>query len=284
MPEFTFEEKCLWEDPDSDSLGLLLSDRIQFYVKKACLIDPFEPKNLGPASYDLRLGETFYKDGKVQTLKTGEVLTLPPNDIVFVTTKEEIRLPFYIIGRFNLRIGFVYQGILLGTGPQVDPGYWGRLGCPLYNLSNQTVHIPQGERFATIDFIKTTRFAENDRQRLANIGSEDDLYEIAKKDLRGKEGLSIKLYPQDKKRRDLNFRLPRYTISSTLVDLRDKVERLESTLARLQLVNYLAIAVVAGVVITLGALVATSIYNNVTSISALKEQVARICLEIPVCK
>lgn len=276
------QNKLLWDDPDPTTHGLLLSDRIEFYARSVGLIDPLKDHNLRPASYDLTLGKLFYKSGKVQELKSGETLTLPPNDIVFVTTEEKLLIPYYMIGRFNLIIGLVYQGILLGTGPQVDPGYSGPLYCPLYNLSNQEVQIPQGERFATIDFIKTTPFA--DKQKLVGIASEEDLYKACEDRLiSGHEGYRFRLFPAGKKDRELSFRLPKYTISSTLVDLRDKVQRMEDTISRLQLVNYLAIAVVAGVVIALGALVATTIYYNHVWIARLSEKVVELCARVPGC-
>ncbi len=53
-------------------------------------------------------------------------------------------------------MNWVYDGVLLGTGPQVDPGFSGALSCPLYNLTNMDLTIKRGQDFATIDFEKTT--------------------------------------------------------------------------------------------------------------------------------
>jgi hypothetical protein len=50
------------------------------------------------------------------------------------------------------------QGILLGTGPQVEPGYRGSLSCPLYNLTDRPIKIDYKQDFATIDFERTTDF------------------------------------------------------------------------------------------------------------------------------
>src|SRR6202021_254737 len=79
------------------------------------------------------------------------------NSIVFVSIKEKFDIPFYIIARFNIRVNWVYDGVLLGTGPQVDPGFTGSLSCPLYNLTNNDLTIKRGQNFATIDFEKTTK-------------------------------------------------------------------------------------------------------------------------------
>lgn len=59
---------------------------------------------------------------------------------------------------FNLRVDWVYKGALLGTGPQVEPGFRGKLSCPLYNLTNRSHTITRKDEFATIDFERTTNF------------------------------------------------------------------------------------------------------------------------------
>jgi hypothetical protein len=84
---------------------------------------------------------------------------MEPNSIVYVSTAESLNLPYYIAARFNLRVKWVYRGILLGTGPQVEPGFRGNLSCPLFNLTDRPVKISLSDEFATIDFERTTDFA-----------------------------------------------------------------------------------------------------------------------------
>ncbi|TRL36303.1 hypothetical protein FM996_05085 [Methylosinus sporium] len=78
------------------------------------------------------------------------------NSIIFVETDLEFRLPDYIAIRFNLQIRHVHRGLLLGTGPLVDPGYWGKLCIPLHNLTNQDYLIPLEEGLIWVEFTKTT--------------------------------------------------------------------------------------------------------------------------------
>ncbi len=284
MADLAYEERLLWNDPDPDTRGVLLSDRIQFYAQRVRLINPLNTKNLRPASYNLSLGKQFYKEGKVQQLNNGDILTLPPNDIIFVTTEEVLQIPHYMIGRFNLIFRLVYQGVLLGTGPQVDPGYRGPLYCPLYNLSDQEVQIAQGDRFATIDFMKTTTFAENDR-RLASILTEDDLHKtFNREELKGYQNIGLTLFPQEMKKRDLSFHLPRYKVSSSLVELRNKIEQMEGTFRTLQISNYIAIIIVGVVIVTLAILSVASIFYHYTWIMQLSEEIAKLCTMIPGCR
>ena len=62
---------------------------------------------------------------------------LPPNTISFIQIEPKIRLPDYIAIRFNLRITHVHRGLLLGTGPLIDPGFSGIPLIPLHDLTSE---------------------------------------------------------------------------------------------------------------------------------------------------
>jgi dCTP deaminase len=126
------------------------------------LIDPADQKSIQSASYDLRLGDEYYKDLKIR--KFGDVdnerqtwIEIPAYGLVMVTTLEKVNMPKDLIARFGLRLAFVKRGLILQNEPQIDPGYQGRLACLLYNLSNQPVRITRGDTFATIEFEQTSQ-------------------------------------------------------------------------------------------------------------------------------
>ena len=62
----------------------------------------------------------------LESIPLGEELTVGANSIVFVECDLDFRLPDFIALRFNLQIRHVHRGLLLGTGPLVDPGYRGK--------------------------------------------------------------------------------------------------------------------------------------------------------------
>jgi deoxycytidine triphosphate deaminase len=158
--------------------GLLAADRIRAYALTVGMIDPFCEDNLKPASYSLTLGPIYQVEGVDGILTVQKpTLTIPPNAMAFVSMREVLRLPHYIAARFNLSIRLVYQGLLLGTGPQVDPGFQGALSCPLYNLSNVPIRLVLGMHLATIDFETTTGM--HPATQAAGLHDEDHLYAIA---------------------------------------------------------------------------------------------------------
>lgn len=214
-----------WNDPEPDLQGMLSSDLIEFYneaVGPHGMINPFNRENLKAAAYELTLGPNCMIDGKVKILSRDDPwLTTPPNSIVFVSMAERLCMPHYIAGRFDLAIEFIYQGILLGTGPQVDPGFQGVLSTPLHNISNASVNIRLGYPFAKIDFTKTSglRYAN-----LTEIATEPDLYAAQ---LAGYHNHSVKLFNVANRWRQPIY-APDYAgqkaVASSLAPLEDKLD------------------------------------------------------------
>src|SRR5260370_2432098 len=161
MYDALLNDRWQYEDPHPEDNGILLSNRIHELCEQKLLIwEGYEEKNLRPAEYTIRVGPDYMdSEGKFRHFTDEEdSFIFEKNSIVYVSIKERLHLPYYIIARFNLRVNWVYDGILLGTGPQVDPGYFGFLSCPLYNLTNSDITIRREQPFATIDFEKTTNF------------------------------------------------------------------------------------------------------------------------------
>lgn len=154
--------------------ALLNSADICTYVAATGMIYPFDPENLKPASYALRLlGNYVFWDenGEKKTgrIEEGESFTLKSDSIAFVSLEPLLQLPDYIAARFNLKIDNVYRGLLLGTGPLVDPGFIGRLSFPLHNLTSNDYIFTGGERLAWMEF---TKLSENAKW-LSTQASED---------------------------------------------------------------------------------------------------------------
>lgn len=147
--------------------SLLSAEHIRDVVKETGLIAPFYTSShrkarLKKAAYEGRIGSRAFMydaDGKLVQIfsrEYDETLKVPQNQIVFVESDLDFRLPEFIALRFNLQIQHVHRGLLLGTGPLVDPGYWGKLCIPLHNLTDQDYFIPKDEGLIWLEFTKTT--------------------------------------------------------------------------------------------------------------------------------
>jgi len=136
--------------------GVLLSDEIEYYCKNYKLVDPYEPANIMAASYELRVGLKYAWGGKRFDLRLGEMLTIPQFEVAVIEILETINMPDFLIGRWNIRTRWAYEGLIWVGGPQVNPGFRGLLLCPIWNLSDRDIEIKCGESIAVMDFETTT--------------------------------------------------------------------------------------------------------------------------------
>jgi deoxycytidine triphosphate deaminase len=233
-----------WQDPEPAVRGMLSGDRVEGFAADAAMIEPFTRSRLKTAAYRLTIGRWYQVEG-VDGVLTPEHprLVIPKNSLAFVSVAERLRLPHYIAARFNLKIDYVYRGLLLGTGPQVDPGFQGILSFPLHNLSNNPIPLDLGDNIATIDFVKTTGLPPT--LRTDTITTEDELYERARQN-------NVALF--DRVRRWIKpisgYQLSGLSISSsvkaTVDELDKRVSRVESV-DRWTIIG-IGVAVVASVV------------------------------------
>lgn len=136
--------------------GVVQRAIIEPFLKSGVLLEDATEK-VSPASYDLRLGDDVWCQGKFSTLsELNPVLKIPAYSYAIVSALELANLPCFISARFDLKNSLFFNGVILSNGPQIDPGYRGALFCMLYNGSDQPVGITRGTHFATIEFLTTS--------------------------------------------------------------------------------------------------------------------------------
>lgn len=140
--------------------ALLNSGDIYDYARITGMIYPFPGESkLKPASCEVDfLGTVYYIDaqGELQEreITQGARFTLEKNAIAYIYLATTFRLPAYIALRFNLKITQVHRGLLLGTGPLIDPGFCGRLLIPLHNLTSREYTLYGGDGLIWVEFTK----------------------------------------------------------------------------------------------------------------------------------
>lgn len=139
--------------------ALLNSADIAAYVEKTGLMFPFHPHKLKSASYEAGILGPYLQvgpDGEefTGTIAKGEKFILKANTITFATVQPYFRLPDYIALRHNLKISHIYKGLLVGTGPLIDPGFVGQIALPIHNLTNNNYTITGGDGIIWIEFTK----------------------------------------------------------------------------------------------------------------------------------
>lgn len=134
------------------------------------------------ASYDFRIGERYaFPSEEIDNIKIEEakfvecphrrnnkpkiysckkdnyVIRIPAFTSIVFITYEKVCMPDNVAGRFDLRIKWALQGLILQVGTQIEPGYEGRLFGLLHNLSNKEICIPMNNRLLTAEFSYTSK-------------------------------------------------------------------------------------------------------------------------------
>ncbi|GAH79448.1 unnamed protein product, partial [marine sediment metagenome] len=81
------------------------------------------------------------------------------------------------VGRFGLRSKYARKGLIATTGPQIDPGYDGRLILGLTNLTPKAVSLPYKDDLVSIEFHRlekpSTKPYSGPYQKKYELGPED---------------------------------------------------------------------------------------------------------------
>lgn len=139
--------------------SILLSDQIESFVDKGLLIvdNTFDKQQLQTAKYDVRLGKKYFQGDEFHSLDDeNPILKIAPYELVYVESHEVFKLTENIIGQYDIRIRGCLGGMGLQTGLQLDPTYYGRVFCPLFNFSNKTCTLRYKGHFASLQFCYTT--------------------------------------------------------------------------------------------------------------------------------
>ena len=134
---------------------MILTDR---QIKEALsagdiAISPFDEQQVQSASIDLRVGEegATTKTKRRVNIREHGFLLLEPGDFGVISIFEELWLGPQHVGRIGLRSKYARKGLIATTGPQIDPGYHGRLTLGVTNLTPQSVSIPYKDDILTLE-------------------------------------------------------------------------------------------------------------------------------------
>src|SRR5512133_3927401 len=120
------------------------------------VIEPFEERQIQPATYDLRVGRfgaTTSSKRKVNIEENG-FLIVEPGDFAVVEILEAVKLDPSHTARFGLRSKYARKGLIATTGTQIDPGFEGRLIIGLTNLTPKPISLPFKDDFVSVEFHK----------------------------------------------------------------------------------------------------------------------------------
>ena len=136
------------------------------YIYTCGIIDEFHEEKLKGITYACSFSGNAYfckpDEKEMQLLEPDKdgYYIINSNSITYLEIAETIRVPEYLALRFNLSVSNAYKGLLLGTGPIIDPGFVGKLYIPLHNLTANEYKIKKGAELILIEFTKQSKNAK----------------------------------------------------------------------------------------------------------------------------
>ncbi|MDI6776393.1 MAG: dCTP deaminase [Syntrophales bacterium] len=124
------------------------------YQKGDILINPFDESQVQAATYDFRVGDqgATTSTKKIVNIREAGYLLLQPGDFGVITVLEEVRLGPQHAARFGLRSKYARKGLIATTGPQIDPGFHGKLIIGVTNLTPKPVSLPYRDDLVSVEF------------------------------------------------------------------------------------------------------------------------------------
>ncbi len=126
------------------------------------IIEDFDARHLQPASYDIRLGaEAFTSSGRKKVdVRSKGTLLIEAGDFAVLRSYEKIGMPRDMAGHIGLRSYYARKGLILLSGPQIDPGFESRLILGVFNSSPRDLLIPYKEGLGTVEFYQLSQEVE----------------------------------------------------------------------------------------------------------------------------
>jgi dCTP deaminase len=113
-------------------------------------IEPYDERNLQPASYDLRLGKEMYHVGS-DSMSVRDTHELKPFERYLGHTKETISLPSDISGQVSGRSSIGRKGVIVHkTAGWIDPKFTGEITLEIMNMGKEPIELKSGNRVAQI--------------------------------------------------------------------------------------------------------------------------------------
>lgn len=136
------------------------------------VISPLKTENLQPASFDLRVSNSFRRcvfDEKAINLSqennlfgkelVEEEFELKPGEFCLASTMEYVKVPKNYAGFVQGRSSIGRLGLFVQNAGFIDPGFEGEITLELFNASNRSIIIEKGIRVCQIVLLETRSFS-----------------------------------------------------------------------------------------------------------------------------
>jgi dCTP deaminase len=136
---------------------MMTDQEIRAAIQKGeIVLDPPDERGIEPASYDARVGKWAFAGSLKEKYNLSEkgALVVEPGEFAVVETRERVELDDRTAAQLGLRSEYARRGLLMLSGPQIDPGFKGVLVVRLMNLAPKPIAMPYEAPFLTLQFFR----------------------------------------------------------------------------------------------------------------------------------
>ncbi len=159
---------------------LSTKDLEQLILTENC-VEPYNPKRVKNASYELTLGDQVFqtnsKSGQKDKLteKTSQVI-IEPGQFALLLTEEVVRIPKNKLAFISVKFKEKKKGLVNISGFHVDPGFHGKIKFSVYNAGPGPIVLDKGQECFVMwvsDLTGECEEYEGSHQNQMNILSSD---------------------------------------------------------------------------------------------------------------
>ena len=140
-------------------MATLVDYQIRELARTTGLVEPFNPEQINPASYDVTLGTTILKEGVgsedrwIPVDITKGVYVMQPGEFILAATEEMVRIPNDLECVFNLKSSRGREGFEHLLAGYIDPGFHGKITLELCNVNrHHRLALEPGMRIGQLRF------------------------------------------------------------------------------------------------------------------------------------
>ena len=116
-------------------------------------IEPFNPEQINPASYDVTVGAHWICPTRDPEEIEAEKITLFPGEVILATTQEYIRLPRDVVCDLKLKSSLGRLWLNHSLSGWIDANFEGQVTLELQNLGPYPRELRAGQRVAQLVFM-----------------------------------------------------------------------------------------------------------------------------------
>lgn len=145
---------------------MILSDKTikETITHKYPLVEPFDERNLSPASIDLTLADDFIDERGIRTrLEDGlNAFNILPGEFWLMSTKETINVPQDMVAVVKGKSSLARVGLMIECAGFVDPSFSGQITLEVKNLNQDRIlSLKPGMKICQIVFMKLDKPVDN---------------------------------------------------------------------------------------------------------------------------